>query len=295
MRSLLAIEREGSVSGAARSLGYTAAAISQQLAKLEKELGTPLVRRHARGVILTEAGQAVVEAGYDIERRIVSLTSQVENICGKYSAKMKVATFQSAAAGFLPHALSQLIRRYPELSVEFVQVPRTEALKDLRQGSVDVAFFHSSGDINEWKNEPNLHIQLLFHDPMMLIVANHSKMASWREPVDLRSLEAKNLIVGKSEDDDRPQSDGLFESLGVEPTYVAEIGEYFVAGAMASSGIAATLIPKLAVPLGYEITSKRISQDLHRNVFIAVRDEARSPILQSFCETVFSTVQAMSK
>ena len=295
IRILLAIEREGSISGAARSLGYTAAAVSQQLAKLEKEIGVPLVRRHARGVKFTEAGRAAAEAGRDIEHRIVRLASQVEGISGKYSAKFKVATFQSAAAGFLPHALSQLIQQYPDLSVEFVQVARSEALKALRQNIVDAAFFHSSEETGQWMNEPELRIQLLFHDPMMLVVANHSEMSSWQEPVDLRSLEAKNLIVGKAEDDDRPQIDALFEAIGVVPTYVAEIGEYFVAGAMASSGIAATLIPKLAVPPGYEITSKRISQDLHRNVFIAVRDEPRSLILQAFCEIVFNTVQSMSK
>lgn len=295
LRILLAIEREGSISGAARSLGYTAAAISQQLAKLEREIGTPLVRRHARGVIFTEAGRAAVEAGYDIERRIKQLNSLVEEICGNYSAKIKVATFQSAAAGFLPQALSTLIRQYPELSVEFVQVPRFEALKSLRQSGVDVAFFHGTGEADEWVKEPDLLIQLLFHDPMMLVVANHSEMAAWPEPVDLRSLEGKALIVGKAEDDDRSQTDSLFESLGVDPTYVAEIGEYFVAGAMASSGIAATLIPRMAVPPGYEITCKPIAQDFHRNVYIAVRKEPHSPVLQAFCENIFAAIRYVSR
>lgn len=66
IRMLMAIQDAGSISAAARHLSYTAAAISQQVSKLERETGMALMRRHSRGVVLTPAGELLAEAGRQV-------------------------------------------------------------------------------------------------------------------------------------------------------------------------------------------------------------------------------------
>ena len=70
MFTLRTVAAHGSITAAASALGYTTSAVSQQIAKLEKEAGQPLLERHARGIVLTEAGSSVVR---HTERILVEL------------------------------------------------------------------------------------------------------------------------------------------------------------------------------------------------------------------------------
>jgi molybdate transport repressor ModE-like protein len=70
LRFLLAVARSGGVLAAADDLDVTPSAVSQQLAKLESEIGRSLVRRTPTGTVLTDAGRLLVEAAEDIERML---------------------------------------------------------------------------------------------------------------------------------------------------------------------------------------------------------------------------------
>ena len=82
LQMLRAVHREGSISAAARSLGYTQPAISHQLARLEDEVATSLVTRSGRGVRLTDAGLALVEHADAIIARIDAAEQEVASIAG---------------------------------------------------------------------------------------------------------------------------------------------------------------------------------------------------------------------
>lgn len=287
LRMLMAVHDAGSISGAARHMRYTAAAVSQQIAKFERETGMTLLVRHSRGVHLTPSGQLLAEAGREVALRLAAAEDGARQLAGMETAKLRIATFQSASAGLLPQILAPLSERFPRLGLEFVQVPREEAQRMLRQHDVDVALVHEHPEFPGELDQPELSTEFLHADLLQLVAAANHPAAAWPEPVDVAHLDGQALIVGRAADDDRRVLDALFSELGTTPVQVAEVGEYFVAASMTSSSMAVTLMPAMAVPAGYALVTRRLRQRLERRVFLVTRQGDDSAAVSAFRQAAF--------
>ena len=106
MRVLREVALRGSFSAAAESLSFTQSAVSQQIAALEREAGAVLVERSARGVRLTEAGEAVVRHADQILARLAEAEAELEAIAGLRGGRLRMAAFESAAATIMPVAIA---------------------------------------------------------------------------------------------------------------------------------------------------------------------------------------------
>src|SRR3954454_19274118 len=115
MRVLREVARRGSFSAAAESLAYTQSAVSQQIAALEREAGTRLVERNARGVRLTDAGRALVEHADALLARLDDAEAELEAIAGLRGGRLRLASFPSAGATIMPQAIARFRARPPAL------------------------------------------------------------------------------------------------------------------------------------------------------------------------------------
>src|SRR3712207_7775904 len=95
MRVLREVAARGSFSAAAEALSFTQSAVSQQIAALEREAGAVLVQRNARGVRLTEAGEAVVRHADVILARLADAEAELEAIAGLRGGRLRIRTFES--------------------------------------------------------------------------------------------------------------------------------------------------------------------------------------------------------
>src|SRR2546430_10222093 len=102
LRVLREVAARGSFSGAAESLSYTQSAISQQIAALEREAGTILVERSARGVRLTEAGTALVRHADAILARLDAAERELHAIPGLRGGRLRRVAFPTPAAAPMP-------------------------------------------------------------------------------------------------------------------------------------------------------------------------------------------------
>lgn len=142
------VARAGSLAGAARVLGWTQPAVSQQVRRLEAESGTALVIRQGRGVALTEAGRLLLEHAEGVADRLAAAEQDLAALAGLARAVVRIAAFPTAAAVLLPPALLALRRRTPGLQVRFVELEPPEAEVAVRTGEVDLAivFRHERDD-----------------------------------------------------------------------------------------------------------------------------------------------------
>src|SRR3954466_16284267 len=104
MRVLREVALQGSFSAAAETLAFTQSAVSQQIAALEREAGTMLVERNARGVRLTDAGTAPVAHAGAILARLDAAERDLEAIAGLRGGHLRLVAFPSAAASLMPLA-----------------------------------------------------------------------------------------------------------------------------------------------------------------------------------------------
>src|ERR687889_1181608 len=108
MRVLREVALRGSFSAAAESLSFTQSAVSQQIAALEREAGAVLVERSARGVRLTDAGEAVVRHADAILARLAEAESELEAIAGLRGGRLRLAGVEATAATPMSPASSSL-------------------------------------------------------------------------------------------------------------------------------------------------------------------------------------------
>src|SRR5918999_5318180 len=93
LKVLREVARQGSFSAAADALSFTQSAVSQQVAALEREAGASLVERGARGIRLTDAGEALVRHADAILTRICDAEAELEAIAGLRGGTVRLASF----------------------------------------------------------------------------------------------------------------------------------------------------------------------------------------------------------
>lgn len=137
LRDFMAIANSRSLRSAAVSLGLTQPAISRSLQELEEELGVPLFERHARGVVLTPAGEKFLIRAQIATQSIRRGFEEARQFQGDLRGTVSVSLSSAAVLGLLPHAYPQFRKAWPAISVRFVegQFPLIE--QRLRDGELD--------------------------------------------------------------------------------------------------------------------------------------------------------------
>ena len=120
MRVLREVAVRGSFCAAAEALSFTQSAISQQIAALEREAGCTLVQRNARGIRLTEAGEALVRHADAILARLGEAEAELEAIAGLRGGRLRLAAFESAAASLMPLAIAAFRAEHPGVELSLI-------------------------------------------------------------------------------------------------------------------------------------------------------------------------------
>jgi molybdate transport repressor ModE-like protein len=139
LRLLREVGLRGTIAGAARSLGLTSSAVSQQLSVLEREVGAPLVDRSPRGAALTGAGHVLAERAGQVIDVLAAARADLERLGGVSGGPVRVAAVASAALTIVSDAAATLRSSHPELALSVRAAEPADALRLLLAGDVDLA------------------------------------------------------------------------------------------------------------------------------------------------------------
>ncbi len=174
---LLAVGRHGGVLAAADELAVTPSAVSQQLAKLEKETGRTLLRRTPSGSVLTPAGMALAEAAEEVETTLALARSRLAQDDEVVSGTVRVGGFQSFLSTVLAPALPEWRARHPSLVVEVVEAEEGELARRLRAGTLDGVIVEL--DVGEGYTPPRGTTDVpLLDEPWKLVVPSGALLAT---------------------------------------------------------------------------------------------------------------------
>ncbi|MBX3611148.1 MAG: LysR family transcriptional regulator [Hydrogenophaga sp.] len=135
-----AVARRGSVRQAAESLHLTAAAVNQQILKLEALVGTPLFDRLPRGMQLTSAGEIMIAAVRRSQRDFDSALAQVEDLRALRRGHVNVGVSHSTAEYLLPEVVESVQRHHPGITFSVRSGNGETLLRWLANGEIDVAY-----------------------------------------------------------------------------------------------------------------------------------------------------------
>jgi molybdate transport repressor ModE-like protein len=139
IRLLREVAVRGTIAAAARSLGLTASAVSQQLSALERETGAALLDRSPRGVVLTGAGQLLAERAAAILDLLAEARAELDQLSGRVGGAVSIAAVTSAAASLVSDAICTLRVGQPDVAVSVVAAEPARSLELLHAGDVEIA------------------------------------------------------------------------------------------------------------------------------------------------------------
>ncbi|MGY0233934.1 LysR family transcriptional regulator [Longispora urticae] len=248
LRVLREVAQHGSFSRAAAALLCTPSAVSQQIAALERTLGTPVVERSTRGVVLTGAGVLLVEAADAVSAELRHAQEQIDRL-GSGRAALTVATFTSGGRRLLPAALGQFVAAYPEVELTVLEGEPEVAVPWVREGRADLALAYHFGGPPPVRlgDRSGLAWTPVLEDPMWIVLPAGHRLAG-RGSVHLTELAGEAWVLGCSKT--RAVVEQYAGLAGFEPRILAGTTDYFFAQALVAAGVGVALIPEIGLVAG---------------------------------------------
>ena len=245
LRILREVAARGSFSGAAESLSFTQSAISQHVAALEREAGATLVDRGARGIRLTEAGQALVHHADAILARLEHAEQELAAIRGLRGGRLRLGSFMSAGATLVPKAVAAFHERHPDVDLSMVEAEPADALARMRGGELDLALVYDHAQLPVAFGE-DIKLVHLLDDPLELVVRRGHPLTD-AGPVRLADLSGEAWIGGTPRDACHLIFQSSCREAGFEAQLAFETDDYQASQAFVAAGVGVALLPRLAL------------------------------------------------
>lgn len=240
--TLLAVLRHGSITAAAMALGYVPSAVSQQMTRLERQMGVELLSRRSGGAVTpTAAGNAIAEAAAVLLAATADFQTSVSAIAGAEAPDLRVGMFPTAASEMLPGALAKLRAKHPDFRLSLLATEPVEGLRLLRAAEVDLLLAYRY--LPEDPPAPSdLQLLHLGREPLLLMAASD-------HPAKLRriDLEACDWVAGAPGTPDRRLFQRWAHKIGLVPTVRYETDDYHITLSLIAYGLGIGLVPLSAV------------------------------------------------
>lgn len=215
--------------------------LSTQIRKLEAELGVELIERSPRHVMLTEAGERVVERARVIVRESDNIREIARRTTDPESGSLRLGLFPTLGPYLLPHVVPAIRARFPRLELLLVEEKTEEVLQRLRDGKLDAALLATP------VHDDQLHEELLFSEDFVLAVPAAHPLAATDGPVDVSVLAGQSVLLLEDGHCLRDQAlavchlSGASERGGFRATSLETLRH------MVAAGVGITLLPALSV------------------------------------------------
>lgn len=246
LRLLREVDRRGSIAAAAQALAFTPSAVSQQLAKLEREVGVSLLDRGPRSVRLTEAGRALAVRADDILARVAEAEHELRALAHEAGAgTLRLASFPTAAATFALPAVDLLRSRHPGIDVTVTEADPLVALARLKAGDLDAALLFEY-DFVPLPAEDGVELTLLLEEPLYVVLPRDHRAAR-RRSVALADLADDRWIQSTRRSSCRPFTERACRAAGFEPKIVFDFDDYQAMQNLVAGGAGIALAPEMAL------------------------------------------------
>ena len=241
--SLRAVDNHGSVVNAAEALGFTPSAISQQVKRLEKQAGVPLLERVGRGVMLTGHGRHLVDAGSRLLSDLEEIESGLHRQAGTVAGQLRVTAFSTAMRGLVAPAVGRLRLAHPDLVLALTEREPWDTIDLIASGQGDLGVVHSWGDVQLAIPE-HLATTPLVRDLADVVVPASHRLAG-RRSVSPRDLVDEEWIATPEGTICRQWLTRMYDGTGRLPRIAHQSMEFASHVALVRAGLGIALIPRL--------------------------------------------------
>ena len=217
LKAFIAIADAKTFTAGARRVHVTQAAISMQIRQLEDEVGVPLFIRTPRRVILTQAGELLLDRARKILREHDVALMEVAEIAGAEYGRLRIGSASAMfVAAQLPEILQNLKLKFPKAEINVVSGTSAALVEKISHGEIDIAF------VSLPVEAANIQTELLLSDEIVAIAHPQHPMAH-QKVISAAALAGEPLILGEQGGNTRRRIDEFFAQSGVRPKVVMEL------------------------------------------------------------------------
>jgi len=282
LRLLSELSRRGTIAGVARVVGYTPSAVSQSLAKLEREVGVTLLERDGRHVRLTPAARELAARADRVLEELDAAEAELATEQQTVRGDIAIGAFPSAAAGLVGPAVVELAGRHPELRCAVREHEPEDGIPLLRAGELDVLVTESYEGVGP-AAIGGLDSRPLLTEPLLLVLPSADASD---DPVPLETLSEAPWVAGLAGSPFAAALERACRSAGFWPRIAHRADEAFLIQSLVGSGLGIALLPALACSGSAHVRYARpLPPAPGRQIFALVRrGAARRPALAATLE-----------
>ncbi|MFE7328781.1 LysR family transcriptional regulator [Streptomyces sp. NPDC057565] len=249
LAALVAVAEAGSITRAAARLGYTAPALSQQLAKLEREAGAALLVRHHRGARLTAAGELLVVRARRVLDEMDRARHELSRLAGLSGGRLRVGTFTTAGIHLLPPVLSAFRRAHPDVELSVTDYEPPGGIAAVASGEVDLALTHAYEPGPAAPVPSGVCVEPLLVEELVLITAVGQVLSEGTGRLPVTELAGRPLISSAPAHPPRRGVENALAEVGATPAVVCESPGYALVCALVSAGIGMAVVPEMVAAM----------------------------------------------
>jgi LysR family hydrogen peroxide-inducible transcriptional activator len=244
---LAAVADEGSISKAARRCGVAQPSLSQQVKKLEDELGHRLLDRLPKGVVLTEAGRQLLEHGRRVLAEISDARRRIGDTPGGVAGSLAVGAIPTIAPFLLPRVLRTFSTRWPDVKLNVVEDVTERLLASVERGELDVAVM-SSADA-----PATVHSEKIGTEPLRLMLpAKHplARRGGARRAIPWKAVAGERLLVLQEMHCLAGQVARFCDRSRVRPHVFMRGAQLSTIASMVAAGLGVSVVPEMMARAG---------------------------------------------
>ena len=240
LRYFVAVAEEGSFSRAAARVRVAQPSLSQQIRKLEAEVGQPLFDRLPRSVILTEAGRCLIDYARQILASIGDARRCIDEFKGEIAGRVAVGAIPTIAPYVLPELVVTFQNHYPQVTLEIVEDVTAGIRRRIEAGELDVALASTC------QQSPTLRRERLGNEPLLALVPEGHELAKKTE-ITFDDLKSQRFLLLHEMHCLSQQVHHLLESRRLHPEIALAGSQLSTIANMVAAGIGVSIVPQMMV------------------------------------------------
>jgi DNA-binding transcriptional LysR family regulator len=243
LRYFVTVVRDGTFTKAAERLYITQPSLSEQIRKLETELGSPLFQRLGRRLALTSAGESLLPHAEKVMFELEQARARVQEVRGLRRGRLSIGVLPSVSARLLPKFLAEFRHQHPGVEVSLREENDSVEFEQMvHEGVLDLAIVRLPVRRND------LEVEFLVREPLVMVVPPGHRLGDKRS-VALAELANESFVTMKPGHGLRECLQKYCRQAGFDPHIVFEAGHLGSVIGLVLAGVGITVVPRMAAGL----------------------------------------------
>lgn len=294
LRTLTTVIRTGSFADAARHLGYTGSAVSQQIAALERAVKMPLFERDAHSVRPTPAGEFIAERARDSLAALGSLEDDIRGMSQGSIGRLRLGSFPTASERLLPLTLAAHTRQHPAVEVLLDEGEPDELIPLLQVAELDLALVYRYNLVpRSWPR--TLTATHLLDEPLVLLLPRSHPLAG-SDAVPVGDLREETWIATREGTSGASCLRRMCAAAGFVPQVVYRSNDYDVITSFVASGLGVALVPTLGLMANPDVVATHFKEiEVHRQVTVLHGSSKANPAVDGLVRALQKSARALAE